>query len=427
MEIVYGKFAETIKSLRRTCLLGKIMRVSKYVILLGDGMPDRPIPERDNRTPLMIAKTPNLDRIAREGTAGSVLTTPDGFEPGSDVTNMSILGYDPTKYYTGRSPLEAAAMGVELGPDDVAFRCNLVTLEPVANGVVMLDFSAGHIETDDAKELIDDLNEAIGDEHIKFYPGVSYRHLMVWKNGKTECDLTPPHDISDQNILKFLPKGDGKDFLHNLMNEAQMFLKNHPVNAKRKKAQKREANSVWFWGQGKKPSMPTLNELQGLKGAVITAVDLMRGIGINAGMKIIDVEGATGWIDTNYEGKAQACLDTLSDVDLVYVHVEAPDEAGHAGLLDEKVQAIEDFDSKVVGPILDGLEKMNVDYRVMALSDHPTPLEIKTHSLDKVVFAIYPAIDDVHAKAFDETVIETSSVTFERGIDVNRYFIEGAR
>ena len=403
------------------------MRVAKYVILLGDGMPDRPMPELDNKTPLMVAKTPNLDRIVSEGTAGSVQNTPKGYEPGSDVTNMSILGYDPVKYYTGRSPLEAAAMGVDLGPEDVAFRCNLVTLLAVQDGIVMSDFSAGHIENEDAEKLITDLNEAVGDENISFYPGVSYRHLMVWKNGKTELELTPPHDISDRNVRAYMPKGDGSDFLHNLMNEAQMFLKNHPVNKQRATAKKKEANSVWFWGHGKKPSMPSLQELLGLSGGVITAVDLMRGIGINAGMRVIEVDGATGWIDTNYEGKAKACLDALREVDLVYVHVESPDEAGHAGLLKEKVQAIEDFDAKVVGPILDGLAAMDVDYRVMALSDHPTPLEIKTHSLDKVVFGIYPAIDDVHAKAFDETVIETSPVTFERGVDVNRYFIEGER
>jgi 2,3-bisphosphoglycerate-independent phosphoglycerate mutase len=403
------------------------MRAKKYVILLGDGMPDQPIPERDNKTPLMMAPTPNLDKIVQQGTAGSAKTTPDGFEPGSDVTNMGIMGFDPEKYYSGRSPLEAAAMGVELGPDDVAFRMNLCTLTPVYDGLIMSDFSAGHIETEDAAEIVADMQKRLGDERFQFYPGVSYRHLMVWKGGDDSLKLTPPHDISDQNVRPYLPDSKLGEPLHQLMNEAQMFLKNHPINRRRKAENKKEANSVWFWGQGKKPVFPTLAENIGLTGAVITAVDLMRGIAINAGMKVINVPGATGWIDTNYDGKSAACLDALKDVDFVYIHVESPDEAGHAGSLDYKVQAITDFDAKVVGPIMEGLEAAGYDYRVMALSDHPTPVALKTHTLDNVVFGIYPAIDDIHANAFDEAVIETSPLRFDSAVALNRYFIEGER
>ena len=402
------------------------MRARKYVILLGDGMPDRPIAEKDNKTPLMIANTPNLDFLAREGSAGSVKTTPDGFDPGSDVTNLGIMGYDPHEYYTGRAPLEAAAMGIELNPYDVAFRCNLVTLRAIADGVVMEDFSAGHIETEDAAELIRDLNEELGDERVSFYPGVSYRHLMIWRGGESDVELTPPHDISSQNIRDYMPGGAGAEFLNRLMSEAQIFLRHHKVNERRKAAGKKEANSVWFWGHGRAPSMPTLKERKGLSGAMITAVDLMRGIGVYAGMKIINVPGATGWIDTNYEGKARACLDALDDADFVFVHVESPDEAGHAGSLENKVRAIEDFDAKVVGPVLDGLKGMD-GFRVMAASDHPTPLEIRTHTTDMTPFAIYPPIDKGGAAAFDESILESSPLVFGSAVALSEYFIEGER
>lgn len=402
------------------------MRKKKYVILLGDGMPDRPIPEKDNKTPLMMAATPNLDFLAREGTVGGVRTTPDGFEPGSDVTNLGILGYDPKLYYTGRAPLEAAAMGIELGPDDVAFRCNLVTLKAIADGVIMEDFSAGHIETEDAAELVEDLNRELGDEKISFHPGVSYRHLMVWRGGEADMKLTPPHDISDRSVREYLPNGKGADMLNQLMGEAQIFLRHHKVNQRREAAGKKTANSVWFWGQGRAPSMPSLKERKNLAGAMITAVDLMRGIGVCAGMKVINVPGATGWVDTNYEGKAKACVDALKEVDMVYLHVESPDEAGHAGSLDYKVQAISEFDEKVVGPVLKALEKMG-DFRVIALSDHPTPLDIKTHTTDPVPFAIYPPLGEARAAAFDESILESSPLFFDSAVELSDYFIEGER
>lgn len=393
----------------------------KYVILLGDGMPDWPIAEKDGKTPLMLANTPNLDFLAKHGDAGSVMTTPEGFEPGSDVTNMSIMGYDPRQYYTGRAPLEAAAMGLKLGPNDVAFRTNLVTLDITGEGVVMDDFSAGHIETADAHEIVRDLDKELGGGDFSFHPGVSYRHLMIWKNGKYQMKATPPHDISGKSIMEYLPKGDGADKLIEMMNHSQMFLKNHKTNARRKAAGKKEATSVWFWGQGKAPSMPTMKKREGLSGGMISAVDLMRGIGVYAGLEIIRVPGATGWIDTNYEGKAQACLEALTRGDFVFVHVESPDEAGHAGSLDYKVQAISDFDRRVVGPVLEGLKKMG-DYRLMVLSDHPTPIAIKTHSREPVMFAIYPPIKGIHADVFDERIRDTSPLKFETGVDLWGYF-----
>ncbi|HJM82305.1 MAG TPA: cofactor-independent phosphoglycerate mutase [Nitrospinota bacterium] len=402
------------------------MRKKKYVVLLGDGMPDRPILERDGKTPLMLARTPNLDRMAAEGCCGSVNTTPVGYEPGSDVTNMGILGYDPCVYYTGRAPLEAAAMGIELGTNDIAFRCNLVTLEGVTDGVLMEDFSAGHIETKDSSEIIKALQSEFGNEKISFYPGVSYRNLMVWKNGKGGAKLKPPHDISGKNIREHMPSGEGAELLTQLMNDSQMFLKNLDINKNRKVRGKSPANSIWLWGQGGMPCMPTLKEMRNLTGAMITAVDLMKGIGINSGMQIVNVNGATGWIDTNYEGKAEACLKAIQEVDLVYLHVESPDEAGHMGNLDYKIKAIEDFDEKVVGPVLFGLEAIG-EFRAIALSDHSTPVEIKTHTTDPVPFAIYPAIGEGvnTSNRFDERIVETSVLQFDSAVSMNNYFIEG--
>jgi 2,3-bisphosphoglycerate-independent phosphoglycerate mutase len=395
----------------------------KRVILLGDGMPDEPIESLGGKTPLMAARTPNLDRMAREGTVGYVKTTPDGYAPGSDVTNMGILGYDPRLYYTGRAPLEAAAMGVVLGPADVAYRCNLVTLAPNAEGVMMEDFSAGHIETADAAQLIAALAAHFGPEsEFRFYPGVSYRHLMVWKNGREDVTTTPPHDITGKNIKEFLPKGNEGEALRLLTGEAQMALKRHPLNKKRKAEKKPEANSIWLWGQGKAPSMPKLKELRGLSGAMISAVDLMKGIGVLAGMEVINVPGATGYIDTNYEGKAQAAINALKEKDLVYIHVESPDESSHAGSLENKIRSIEDFDAKVVGPLLAEIEKLGG--RAMALSDHPCPLAIRTHSRGPVPFAIWPKLEEGGpAPAFDESIIGEGRLYYDEGYKLFERFI----
>ncbi len=361
----------------------------KYVVLLGDGMSDEPIEELGGKTPLEHASTPNMDRLARDGQCGLAHTVPDGFHPGSDVANLSVFGYNPAECYSGRSPLEAASMGVDLGPDDVAFRLNLVTLTPNYGKLYMEDFSAGHITTDEGAELIQCLQDELGGDSFNFYPGVSYRHLMVWKGGKDKLEVVPPHDISDQTVDDYLPKGDGAEELIQLMTSAQMLFSQHPVNVKRESERKLPASSIWLWGHGRAPQMQTMQQRFGLNGgAVISAVDLIKGIGIYAGLDVINVPGATGYIDTNYKGKAEAALEALETRDFVYLHVEAPDEAAHSGSLQDKLTAIESFDREVVGTVLDGL-KAFADYRVMVLPDHPTPVEKKTHTSDPVPYALY--------------------------------------
>ena len=395
----------------------------KYIILLGDGMPDYPIDELGGKTPLEYAKTPNMDFIAKNGTVGCVKTIPDGFPPGSDVSNLSILGYDPAKYYTGRAPLEAASIGVKLSPTDIAFRCNLVTLKPTDSELIMDDFSAGHISTEEAKELISAIDKKLGTEEIKFYPGVSYRHLMVWKNGSSDLKLTPPHDISSKNIKSYIPQGDRANILTELMNSSQMVLSNHKINKDRKNNGKNPANSIWLWGHGKAPTMPTLKERFNLTGSIIAAVDLMKGIGIYAGLTPIDVPGATGYIDTNYEGKADYALKELENKDFVYLHVEAPDEAAHNGSLKNKIKAIEDFDKRVVGRILEGIKKFK-EYRILVVSDHPSPISIKTHSAENVPFAIYPQKGGNGASNFNEKIVGNPSIKFEKGHELIEFFIK---
>ncbi len=359
----------------------------KYIILIGDGMADEPLSELNGRTPLEYAKTPNMDRLARSGGLGLFRTVPEGYPPGSDVANLSILGYPPKKYYTGRAPLEAASMGVELGPEDTAFRCNLVTLSEKDGTLLMEDYSAGHISTEEAGELIRALESALRGGGFEFYAGKSYRHLVVWRGGPARMDTTPPHDISGKEISGFLPKGEGSDKLIELMERSREVLKDHPVNARRKQEGKRPATSIWLWGQGRRPSMPTFRERFGVEGSIISAVDLMKGIGIYAGLEVIDVPGATGYLDTNYKGKARYALKSLEEKDLVCVHVEAPDEAGHNGSLDDKIRAIEDFDSLVVGQVLKGLENVG-DYSLLVLTDHPTPVKLKTHTSAPVPFVM---------------------------------------
>ncbi|HSB32923.1 MAG TPA: cofactor-independent phosphoglycerate mutase, partial [Nitrospirota bacterium] len=336
----------------------------KYIILLGDGMADRPHAELGGKTCLQAARTPNLDQLASLGQVGMVQTVPPGFPPGSDVANLTVMGYDPRKYYSGRSPLEAASIGVKLGPDDVAFRCNLVTLR-ITGGksagmhrkAVMEDFSAGHISTQEARLLIEEIGNKLGSDRIRFYPGVSYRHLMVWRGGKDRMECTPPHDIQDKDVQDYLPRGEGDETITALMESSLEVLAGHPVNKKRQEAGKRAANSIWLWGQGKRPQMPTFREKYGLEGAMISAVDLTKGIGIYAGFEVVDVPGATGWLDTNYVGKAEHALWALKTKDIAYVHVEAPDEAGHTGDLKNKIKAIEDFDEFIVGNIIHGMKQ----------------------------------------------------------------------
>ncbi|NLE26489.1 MAG: cofactor-independent phosphoglycerate mutase, partial [Clostridiaceae bacterium] len=351
----------------------------KYIILLGDGMADWPIDEIGGKTPLEAANKPNMDRLIKSGIAGKAHTIPDGMPAGSDVANLSVFGFDPKIYYTGRSPLEAISMGLKLNADDTALRCNLVTLssEEAYEDRSMVDYSAGEITTEESTELMNAVAEGLNKEGVSFYPGISYRHCLIWKNGPMDIKLTPPHDISGKRISEHLPKGLGFDIALDLMIKSTEILKNHPVNRSRVERGLNPATSIWLWGQGKKPDVPLFIEKYGLCGSVISAVDLIKGIGIASGMKAVNVEGATGNIKTNFVGKAKAVLKELQEGrDLVYIHIEAPDECGHQGQLREKIRAIELIDKDVLGTLLNGLEGMD-HYRIMVLPDHPTPIAIK--------------------------------------------------
>ncbi|RJQ21492.1 MAG: cofactor-independent phosphoglycerate mutase [Nitrospiraceae bacterium] len=402
----------------------------KYIILVGDGMADRPLKEFGNKTCLQKARTPNMDRIAGEGEAGKVRTIPKGFEPGSDVANLSILGYNPSKYYSGRAPIEAVFRGLELGPEDIAFRCNLVTLNFSGSSnrksALMQDYSAGHITTPEARQLIKDVNKKLGSREIVFYPGVSYRHLMIWKNGKEKIRCTPPHDITGKKIGAYLPRGKGAEMLDVLMEQSTEILLSNRVNKERIGKGKNPANSIWFWGQGRQLPLPKFRDKYNLKGALISAVDLTKGLGLCAGFDIINVKGATGYIDTNYAGKAKAALNALKKYDIVYVHVEAPDEAGHNGDAKIKIRAIEDFDSKVVGTILDGIKKFK-DFRVLLLPDHATPVRAKTHTSEPVPFAIFGSSVSPNKNkvmSFSESICRMKNVpSFEKGHTLMDYFI----
>lgn len=396
----------------------------KVIVLLGDGMSDELYSDLGNKSPLQAAATPNMDFMARHGRTGLAHTVPNGLPPGSDVANLSVFGYDPRNCYTGRAPLEAVSMGVKLGPEDVAFRMNLVTLLARGSSIYMQDFSAGHISTDEARELVATLQQELGDGEIEFYPGVGYRHLMVWRGGKDAMQGTPPHDITGKAILDYLPKGDGADRLINIMNHAQMALHNHPINKKRTDEGLLAANSVWLWGHGKTPQIVPYREKFGLSGAVISAVDLIKGIGICAGLDIINVQGATGYIDTNYLGKAQAALAALEDYDFVYVHVEAPDEASHAGRMDHKIQAIEDFDRQVVGTVLEGIKKFG-EYAVLCTPDHPTPVKLMTHTSDPVPFIIYRGGEGGGngATSYDEAQAKSTGLALEGHLLMNELLI----
>ena len=362
----------------------------KYLVVIGDGMADFPVEELGGKTPLMAASKPSMDHMAQNGFCGNVVTIPTGFPPGSDVACMSIFGYDPAKYYTGRAPIEAYGMGVSMNETDIAFRCNLVYLEANLSRVVMGDYSAGHITTEEAAELVHDLQGAIGgaigNDEFRFYPGVSYRHLMIWRNGKEAMQTTPPHDILDKEVIDYLPKGEGASTLVKLMSDSQLFLKDHPVNKRRQERGLKPANSIWLWGQGKKPYFPPYVEKYGVRGAAVTAVDLIKGIGALAGFETPHVEGATGYLDTNYGAKARAALALLGRYDIVYVHVEAPDEASHNGNLKEKLRAIERIDKEILEYLL---SNTGDDVRFLLTTDHATPLSLRTHYACAVPFVIY--------------------------------------
>jgi 2,3-bisphosphoglycerate-independent phosphoglycerate mutase len=414
----------------------------KYIVIVGDGMADYPIDDLGRKTPLMVARTPHMDWMAKHGETGLVRTIPRGFTPGSEIANLSIFGYDPGLYYKGRGPLEAASLGVRLGPDDLAFRCNFVTLRTDGTKTLMEDFSAGHITDAEASRIINDLNSEVGTDEIRFYSGVSYRHLMVWKNGGgrfsnlDKAKLTPPHDITGREIDPFLPRagGNGKpssseaageDHIRDLMIRSRPILKSHPVNLAREERGLRPANSIWLWGQGRSPQMTPLRERFGVEGFVISAVHLLKGIGICAGLQPLDVPGATGYFDTNYEGKARYALAGLRERDFGYVHVEAPDEAGHMGDLRLKIETIEHFDEKIVGPILKGMGQFE-RYKLLVLPDHPTPVSLKTHTDDPVPYLIYSnegGSEGKQVEGFDEVSAGRSGLFIEKGHELIERFL----
>ncbi len=416
--------------------LRRSSEMTKFVVIVGDGMADYAVGDLHGKTPLMVARTPHMDWLAKHGEIGLVRTVPEGFAPGSEIANLTIFGFDPVRYYTGRGPLEAASLGVKLKPDDIAFRCNLVTLQFNGAHILMEDFSAGHITDEEARQIIIDLDREMGSKEIQFYPGVSYRHLLVFRNGASkfmgldQLKLTPPHDITGREITSFLPRvsdseENGGNRIVYLMKESQRLLRDHPVNLSRKAKGLRSANSIWLWGQGRSPQMVTLKERFGIEGYVISAVHLLKGIGILAGLEVLNVPGATGYFDTNYDGKAQYALRGLKEKDFVYVHVEAPDEAGHMGDLRLKIEMIEIFDEKIVGPILKGLKDFE-RYKVLVLPDHPTPLSTRTHAADPVPYVIYSsenAAGERPVEGFDEASASKSQIFIEKGFHLIEKFL----
>ena len=364
----------------------------KYIILVGDGMGDLPLSVLDSRTPLETANTPTMDSLSRNGELFRLQTIPAGMQPGSDIANLSLLGYEPQDFYTGRAPLEAASMGIELAEGETAYRCNLVSLKKNGpDSLIMVDFSAGHIPTAESNILINGLQEELGSDICHFYPGISYRHLLVYKNDLADLVTVPPHDYIGSDISEYWKRYLQYPELQFMLESACRLLENHPVNKQRMQKGFLPANAIWLWGEGKAPFMPTLKAQFGLKGSLISAVDLLKGIGIYGGQDIINVEGATGYLDTNYEGKAAAALEALAHQDFVFVHVEAPDEAGHQGSIPDKIRAIEDFDSRIVKPIFEGLQAMasRPDFRLVVCMDHLTPISIRTHSADPVPVLLY--------------------------------------
>lgn len=399
----------------------------KYVVVLYDGMADYPVPALGGKTPMEVADKPNMDALAGKAEVGLVRTVAEGLKPGSDVANMSVMGFDPMQYYTGRSPLEAASIGIDMAPTDVSLRTNLVTLSPddaPYEEKMMEDYCAGDISTEEARELIAAVEEAFGSDAFCFYPGVSYRHCLIWKNGTTKLgNMTPPHDISGKVIGPYLSADANAKVLIDMMKKSYDILKNHPVNLKRVAEGKRPANSIWLWGEGKRPAFPPFEKVYGIKGGVVSAVDLIKGIGRCAEMEVAEVEGATGYIDTNFEGKADAALDLLTRNDLVYIHFEAPDECGHRNEPENKVKAIEMIDSRVLPRLLEGLKAYD-DYKIMILPDHPTPIVTRTHASDPVPYLIYHKQKEVQGVAtINENTAKATGVFIDHGPDIMAHFL----
>lgn len=361
----------------------------KYIVILGDGMSDEPIPMLDGKTPLMAAKTPCLNYLAKKSEIGLANTIPKGMKPGSDTANLSVLGYDPSIYYSGRSPLEALSIGVDMKDTDIALRCNLVTLseEGSYENKTIIDHSSDEISTEDAEILMEEVKKRLENDIYKFYVGTSYRHLTIWEQGRV-IDLAQPHDILGKIIGEYIPK---EEALREMMIKSYDILNNHPLNIRRKEQGLNKANSIWFWGAGTKPSLSSFEEKNNKKGAMISAVDLLKGIAVGTGMKVLEVPGANGTLHTNYEGKAKAALEVLlkDDYDFVYIHVEAPDEMGHQGSIENKIKAIEYLDQRVIRPVLEGMEGAGEDFRMLIMPDHPTPIRCRTHTDDPVPYLIY--------------------------------------
>lgn len=402
----------------------------KYAVILYDGMADYPCEELGGKTPMSAANKPNFDRLAQKGEVGLVRTIGEGLKPGSEIGNLTVMGYDPRKYYTGRSPLEAISIGVKMKDDDIALRCNLVTLsdETDYDKKTMVDYSAGDISSEEAAQIIKTVQEHFGGGEFDFYSGVSYRHCLIHHGGTVDLGrMTPPHDISGRVVGGYISDSPNAAKLTAMMRESYDLLKNHPVNLKRVKNGKKPANSIWLWGEGTKPILPPFEELYGVKGVVVSAVDLLKGIGIAAGMQTPDVPGATGYIDTNFEGKAKAAVDALKkDCDFAYIHIEAPDECGHRHEPENKVKSIELIDSLVLPVVIDGLEEIGEDYKIMILPDHPTPLSTRTHAADPVPFMIYQKSKERSSgvDSVNEETAKQTGVFIENGYEIMSKFIK---
>lgn len=400
----------------------------KYLVMLCDGMADEPNEALGNSTPMEKANKPCMDSLAAKAEVGIVKTVAEGLKPGSDVANLSVLGYEPAVYYSGRSPLEAASIGIDLKDTDVTLRCNLVTLsddEDYENKTI-LDYCADDISSEEAKILIEYIQEKLGNDVFRFYPGVSYRHCLVWSNGNPHPGvLTPPHDITGKVITDYIPKGEAVDELYDLMKKSYDLLKDHPVNQARIARGKRPANSIWLWGEGTKPLLDNFSEKFGIKGSMISAVDLLKGIAICAGMNSVDVDGATGYLDTNFDGKCKAAIEEFKNgADLVYVHVEAPDECGHRGEIENKVKAIEMIDEHILGPVVEFLKGYD-DFAVLVCPDHPTPLSIRTHTSTPVPYLIYDSKNEINSgvKVFCEKEARETGNYIEKGFTIMNYFL----
>ena len=389
----------------------------KYIIVLGDGMADEPIPSLNNKTPLEYAKTPAMDELSRKGEIGMVHTIPKGMAPGSDTANLSVMGYDPLVYYSGRSPLEALSIGVAMKDDDVAIRCNVVTIseeDTAFEDRVIIDHSSDEISTEDATVLIEAVKKGLAMEGYSFYAGTSYRHCLIWEKGKV-VELTPPHDVLEQVIGQYLPKD---DVLRDMMKRSHDILKDHPINIERKKQGLNPANCIWFWGAGTKPMLSDFQEKTGKKGIMISAVDLLKGIAVGAGMDNAYVEGANGGLHTNYEGKMQAALNAMTEdgYDFAYIHVEAPDEMGHQGSVERKIQAIEYLDEKIIAPLVKNLKEREIDFRMLILPDHPTPVRVRTHTADDVPYLLYDSTLEREEKwSYNEQAASGSGNFIDKG------------